>query len=72
MAGQMIDMEALDLQIERKVKRYQQKYKITNADLAWIFLRIGTNFYFKDISSRGLNENEQVNRNRYTANVQGR
>jgi hypothetical protein len=72
MAGQMIDMEALDLQIERKVKRYQQKYNITNADIAWIFLRIGTSFYFKDISSRGLYESEQANHNGYTVNMQGR
>ena len=72
MVGQMIDMEALDLQIERKVKRYQKKYRITNADIAWIFLRIGTSYYFKDISSRELNESEQPSHNRYTASVKAR
>jgi hypothetical protein len=72
MDAQMIDMEALDLEIERKVRRYQQKFNITDSDIAWIFLRLGTSYYFKDISSRGLNRNEPVRRNRYTASVQGR
>ena len=59
MIGQMIDMETLEVHIDQKVKRYQKKYYITDADLAWIFLRIGTNYYFKDISSRGWKGNEQ-------------
>ena len=70
MVGQMIDMEALDLEIERKVQRYQQKYNISDADIAWIFLRLGTSYYFKDISSRGLNENQPVNHNGYVASRQ--
>ena len=70
MVGQMIDMEVLDLEIERKVQRYQQKYNISDADIAWIFLRLGTSYYFKDISSRGLNENQPVNHSGYVASRQ--
>ena len=57
MIGQIIDITSLELQIERKVERYQQKYKLTDSDLAWIFLRIGTNYYFRDICSRGSDGN---------------
>ncbi len=57
----MIDIEPLDLQLERKLERYQRRYKMAYADLAWILLRIGTNYYFKDICSRGLNRNGQDN-----------
>ena len=59
MIGQVIDKETLDQQIERKLERYQQRFNLTNADLAWMLLRIGTNYYFKDICSRGLNGNSQ-------------
>jgi hypothetical protein len=72
MVGQMMDMETLDLQIERKVQKYQKKYRITDADVAWIFLRLGTSYYFKDISSRGLNGNEQVSHKGYVASIQRR
>jgi hypothetical protein len=55
MVDQVIDIEALDLEIERNIQRYQQEYNISDADIAWILLRLGTSFYFKDISSRGIN-----------------
>ena len=54
---QMIDLENFEVQITRKFDKYQQRYKITHADLAWILLRIGTGYYFKDICSRGLEAN---------------
>jgi hypothetical protein len=69
MVGQMIDMEALDLEIERKVRRYQKKFNISDADIAWIFLRLGTSYYFKDISSRGLNGNQPINHNGHVASL---
>ena len=50
----MMDMETIDLQIEKKVERFRRRYQITNANLAWILLRIGTTYYFKDICSREL------------------
>ena len=57
----MIGIENFELQIEKKLERYRQKYNITNADAAWILLRIGTSYYFKDICSRRLNLNELAN-----------
>ena len=57
----MIGIENFELQIEKKLERYQQKYDISNADVAWILLRIGTSYYFKDICSRRLNVNELTN-----------
>lgn len=50
----MIDVESFDLRLERKLERYQRRYRIPYSDLAWILLRMGTNYYFKDICSRGL------------------
>ncbi len=70
MVGQMIDMEALDLGIERKLQRYQQKFNMSDADIAWILLRLGTRYYFKDISSRGLNGNQPIIHHGYVANKQ--
>ncbi len=55
MTNQLIDVEAVDLEIERNIQRYQQEYDVSDADIAWILLRLGTSFYFKDISSRGIN-----------------
>jgi hypothetical protein len=54
MVNQTIDINSLELQLQERVARYQQKYKVSNADLAWVFLRIGTSYYFKDICTRGL------------------
>ena len=59
MANQVTDMEAIDLEIERNVQRYQQEYNVSDCDIAWILLRLGTCYYFKDISSRGMKENQQ-------------
>ena len=59
----MIDLENLEAQLTRKFERYQHRYRITHADLAWILLRIGTSYYFKDICSRGLNDNALFNNN---------
>jgi len=70
MVGQVMDIEALDLEIERKIRRYQHKFNITDGDIAWIFLRLGTSYYFRDISSRGLNGNQPVNHKGYTASLQ--
>ncbi len=69
MVDQMIDMEALDLEIERKVRRYQKKFNVSDSDMAWIFLRLGTSYYFKDISTRGLNGSEKVNHRGYAASI---
>ena len=66
MIEQMIDTDTLELHLESEVKRYQQEYNLTNADMAWILLRIGTNYYFKDICSRGLNASEQAGNNGHT------
>lgn len=63
MINGMIDVENLALQLERDIERYQQEHQMTNADLAFILLRIGTSYYFRDICSRGLNGNGQVNDN---------
>jgi len=52
MGAQLIDMENFEAQLGKKFERLQQKYRVTDADLAWILLRIGTGYYFKDICSR--------------------
>ena len=57
MEVQMIDLENIEAQLIQKFERYQKRYKVTHADLAWILLRLGNSFYFKDICSRGFNEN---------------
>ncbi len=54
MVNQTIDINSLELQLQERVARYRQRYKVSNADLAWVFLRIGTSYYFKDISERSL------------------
>ena len=54
------DLESTEAELAKKFERFQQRYGITHADLAWILLRIGTMYYFKDISSRGLNERALV------------
>lgn len=61
---QLGDLESIEAQLAKKFERYQQKYQITNADLAWILLRIGTIYYFKDISSRELNRRVLVGNHR--------
>jgi hypothetical protein len=53
---QLADLESVETQLARKFERYQQKYGVSHADLAWILLRIGTRYYFKDIASRGVKE----------------
>jgi hypothetical protein len=58
MVNQTIDIHGLELQLQERVARYQQKYKLSNADLAWVFLRIGTHYYFRDICTRGLFDSE--------------
>ncbi|MGD0795125.1 MAG: hypothetical protein ABR958_06015 [Dehalococcoidales bacterium] len=63
MVSQMLDTEAIDLEIKKSLQKYQQEYKISNAELAWVLLRLGTSYYFKDISSRGLNGNQPLNTN---------
>ena len=50
------DLEDIETQLEKKFEKYQQRFNISHADLAWILLRIGTVYYFKDISSRSLKE----------------
>jgi hypothetical protein len=52
MSVQIIDLETFEAQLASKFERYQQRFKISHADLAWILLRIGTSYYFKDICSR--------------------
>lgn len=59
MIGQMIDIETFALRLEKKVEKYQQRYQLADSDVAWIFFRLGTSYYFKDICSRGLNGNGQ-------------
>lgn len=61
MVGQTLDTEAIDLEIRRNLQIYQKEYNISDADLAWILLRLGTGYYFKDISSRGMNRNQRIN-----------
>ena len=63
MEVQMIDLENIEAQLIQKFERYQKRYKVTHADLAWILLRLGNSFYFKDICSRGFNENSLFNGN---------
>jgi len=63
MVVQLIDLENFEAQLARRLERYQQRYKITHAELAWILLRIGTSYYFKDICSRELNGGVLVNDN---------
>jgi hypothetical protein len=70
MVGQMIDLETIDLEIERNVQKYQQDYNLSDADLAWILLRLGTRYYFKDISSRDINGGRQGGHSRQTASIQ--
>lgn len=66
----MIDIEAAELELERKLDRFQRRYKVAHADLSWILLRLGTNYYFKDICSRGLNGNGHDNHEDSVANIQ--
>ncbi|MBI4304622.1 MAG: hypothetical protein HY665_09850 [Chloroflexi bacterium] len=53
----MTDLESFELGLERRLERYQRKYNLAHADLAWILLRVGTSYYFRDISSRRINGN---------------
>ena len=57
MIEQMVDIENLEVKIGKRLERYQQRYGIAHADVAWILLRIGTSYYFKDICSRALEGN---------------
>lgn len=50
------DLEDIETQLTKKFEKYQQRFQISHADLAWILLRMGTVYYLKDISSRALNE----------------
>jgi hypothetical protein len=59
MVNQTIDINSLELQLQERVARYKQKYTAANADLARVFLRIGTSYYFKDIYTRGLHGDGQ-------------
>ncbi len=55
MGAQLIDLENFEAQLGKKFERLQEKYRVTDADLAWILLRIGTGYYFKDICTREKN-----------------
>jgi hypothetical protein len=59
MINQMINLENFETELENRLAKYQVRYNVTNADLAWMLLRIGTNYYFRDICSRGGNGNGQ-------------
>lgn len=63
MTGQMIDVENVGLELEMELERYQQENKIKDSDMAWMLLRIGTNYYLKDICSRGSNGNGHFDNN---------
>ena len=54
MAYQVLDIDAIDLEIEEKIQKCQQEFCVSDADIAWILLRLGTHYYFKDISSRAM------------------
>ncbi len=43
------DIEAVDLRVERLAERYQRRYGIDYGNLAWILLRLGTVYYFRDL-----------------------
>ena len=60
---QTIDLEQFEVQLARKFEKYQQRYHIAHADLAWILLRMGMGYYFKDICSRELNDRILVHNN---------
>lgn len=57
MVSDVIDIENIQLQLESELEKYRQENQITYADLAWMLLQMGTNYYFKDICYRGLNKN---------------
>jgi hypothetical protein len=57
------DLESMEEQLARKFERYQKRYGIDHADLAWILLRIGTIYYFKDIATRALTDKVLVGSN---------
>ncbi|OGO22501.1 MAG: hypothetical protein A2144_10685 [Chloroflexi bacterium RBG_16_50_9] len=59
MTGEMLNIETLSQQIEKKVERYRRRYQITYADLAWLFLRIGLSCYYKELCVRDTNGNGQ-------------
>ena len=40
MEVQMIDLEYIEAQCIRKIEKYQQRYNLTHADVAWILLRL--------------------------------
>ena len=63
MIGQTIDIEHLSQQLEGQLEIYQQQNKIRHGDMAWILLRIGTDYYLKDLCSRGFNGNGQFEDN---------
>ncbi len=57
MLNQLNDLERIDESFVKRIERYQQRYRVSYSELAWILLRVGTFYYFKDISTRGLNDN---------------
>ncbi len=63
MSVQLVDLETFEAQLAQKFERYQHRFKISHADLAWILLRIGTSYYFKDICSRGVSNNSMLRNN---------
>ncbi len=52
----MTDLESMEVRLERIIQRYQRRYGISHADLSWVLLRMGTNYYFKDICSRHIKD----------------
>lgn len=60
MISQMINLENFETELEKRLAKYQARYNVTHADLAWMLLRIGTDYYFRDICSRGINGGGQT------------
>ena len=50
MNDQVVKLEAFEQELEKKLARYQFRYNLTNADVAWMLLRLGTSFHFKDMT----------------------
>jgi hypothetical protein len=59
MIGQTIELENLSEQLEGELEIYQKQNRIRPGDMAWILLRIGTNYYLKDLCSRQYHGNGQ-------------
>ena len=49
-----MDVEAFHLWLERELEIKRKELKLSDADLAYILLLLGTRYYFKDIARREL------------------